>query len=64
MVACVQLAKKVCYRNGLHVKTVHPVELLPVEMFHLKLRDYTIIVQVAAPEPKLNAGVRSFVLFG
>jgi hypothetical protein len=43
---------------------VHSVKLFSVKMFHLKCRDDTIIIKVATPEPKLDAGVRSFVFFG
>jgi hypothetical protein len=43
---------------------VHSVKLFSVKMLHLKQREYTIIIKVAASKPKLDARVRSFVLFG
>eukprot|EP01046_Picozoa_sp_COSAG06_P016281 COSAG06_NODE_1073_length_10819_cov_4.311847_14_plen_103_part_00 len=59
-----QLAEKVCNRDSLDVQTVHPVELFPVEVLHLEYRNHTVIVKVAASEPKLDARICSLVFFG
>eukprot|EP01050_Picozoa_sp_SAG11_P002349 SAG11_NODE_117_length_15962_cov_71.527925_2_plen_85_part_00 len=57
------LAEQIRKTHGLDVKTVHAVELLPIEVLHLVGGNHAVIVGVDAAKPELERDIVRLVLF-